>query len=135
MSILKLIPLTQIEFERILKEGTGKEAVDFASCCLEPMEIKSLSTPLHDLQARVLAVGTAADMLQFAKVIPSADVEALQARAQALGFNGLDEQRHAEFDALLAAYRAQRQQQAAGHQVEVDVAEEGAGAAPEAPVA
>lgn len=134
MSILKLIPLTQIEFERILKEGTGKEAVDFASCCLEPMEIKSLSTPLHDLQARVLAVGTAADMLQFAKVIPSADVEALYAAAQAQGFNGwCNAQQRAEFDSLLAAYRAQRQQQTA--QADVDVDEEGAGAGSEAPAA
>jgi len=132
MSILNLIPLTQIEFERILKEGTGKEAVEFASCCLEPMEIKSLSTPLKDLQARVLAVGTAADMLQFAKVIPSADVEALHAAAQAKGFYGLDEQRRAEFDALLAEYRAQRQQQTA--QAEVEVTDD-AGAWPEAPAA
>lgn len=85
-------------------------------------------------QARLLEVGGSAELWIFARDIAGADVEALHARAQAQCFEGLDGPRRAEFDALLAAYRAQRQQQVAGHQAEVGVADD-AGVAPDAPAA
>ena len=88
------------------------------------------------MQARELEIGSERRLYEFARDVSGADVEALYARALTLGFNGPG---RAEFDALLAAYRAQRQQQAAGHraqatQAELEIADD-AGAAPDTPAA
>ncbi len=113
--------------KRVLEFGTGFDAYFYA--------IKVPGADIAACQARVLAWGTPHDMFRFAMNIHSADVEALYAAAQAQGFNGwCNAQENAEFDARLAEYRAQRQQQAAGHQAEVEVTDD-AGAGPEAPAA
>ena len=94
---------------RVLAVGTSEDIYHFAR------NVPDLSNAdIMALQARVLELGVECRdggfcAYSFAKSIPSADVELLYTHAQAQGFSCLDDQQCAEFDALLAAYRAQRQ--------------------------
>lgn len=90
---------------RVLAVGSAEDV-----CCFAAL-IPGADVP--PLQARVLTVGAAFDLLQFAVFVRLANVETLYAHAQAQGFAGLDDDEIAEFDARLAKYRAQRQQELA----------------------
>ena len=61
---------------------------------------------IQALQACVLAEGDCDHFYQFARDITSADVEALHAAAQAQGFVGLTDNQRTRFGQLLAEYRA-----------------------------
>ena len=138
---------------RVLAVGTGENAYFFAKeipgADIEALQALVFKTGSCDhaflfardvrgadipaLQAHVLAKGGAKIAYLFAKHVRGADVEALHALSTSQQQRGLTRNERAGFDALLAEYRAQRQQQAVGHQADVDVDEEGAGAAPDAP--